>query len=451
MSKNNHYGMPFRLAVSPQAIQQALDTYEVKYRSRIFDPQTTIWAWMAQIASADKSCRHAVSQVVAQYATDGKTISPSTGAYVEARSKLDIRVVKKLARSLARELENECASYQLIDRPLFAVDGTGISCPDTPSIIEHYPSQDAHRVCESLGFPLIKVVLITSLATGAIIDIEYGPHKGKNTHEIVLFYKALERLQRGDVVVGDRAYSASLFFYWMPFRGIDLIARKHTQIRLDRYGIVEALGQRDWIRNVKKPRPQPAWLTALKYRRTPTKYPVRSTAIQVQGCSGSKWLELLSSFKDASIPKPTLAEIYQRRWDIETDIRSFKIDLGADILRCKSVEMVEKELWMTVLTYNAVRCIMANAAKKTGRAPRTVSFKGALQAINTFSPRFVHTPVGREDEILSRLLDVIASHEVADRPGRVEPRAVKRRRKPITELKTTRDEARRQCRVGDSR
>jgi Transposase DDE domain len=451
MPRNKHHGMPFRHAVRPNAIQKAMSTYGIAHRKRIFDPQAIIWAWMSQIASADKSCRHAVSQVVAQYAVEGESISPRTGAYTLARQRLDIRVIRNLARNLARELEQECSGYQLIGRPAFAVDGTNVSCPDTPSITKKYIKQKSHCVAEGLGYPLIRLMLISFLTTGAIIDMVYSPFSGENTHEVALFARAWPRLQRGDVIVGDRAYSSSLNYYLLPMQSVDIVARKMTHLRLNKESMSKTLSSADYILNLQKPKKRPCWLTGLKHGRTPKTFPARYTSLKIRGTTGPSRLELLSSFIDSEVSKPQLEEFYRLRWNIETDIRSLKIDLGADILHCKSADMVEKELWMTVLTNNAVRYLAARAAMKHSREPRSVSFKGALQAINTFAPRFVHTPIGHEDHILSQMLDAMAASEVGNRPFRVEPRAVKRRQKNIVPLRTNRADARAACRTGRSR
>lgn len=451
MATQNHYGMPFRLAVTPRNIQQALDEYGIKFRRRLFDPQTTIWAWMSQIASSDRSCRHAVAEIVARCAAEGRAVSARTGAYSQARERLDIRVIKRLARDLARKLEDECSGYWPIGRPVFSVDGTTLSCPDTISINDRYPKPDTHYAAEGIGFPILRMVLIVSHTTGAIIDLQQSPYRGKNTNEIALFARTWSQLKRGDVVVGDRAYASSLHYYFLPYKGVDIIARKLDRHRIGEQNIITTLSRADYIAQIPKPSHRPRYYLALAYRRAPRSFPVRYTSLKTNGVGGPSRVELLSSFTDGTISKAQLGELYRRRWDIETDIRAFKIDLGADILRCKSADMVEKELWMTVLTNNAVRYLAAKAARRAGAEPRSVSFKGTVQAIRAFAPRFRHTPIGHENETLHAMLDAIAMYEVGNRPGRVEPRANKRRPKKTELLRMSREDARNRCRRGKMR
>lgn len=446
MAVRYQYGMPFRAAVGHDTIQDALTERGVSFRSRVFDPATTIWAWMSQIASQDGSCRQAVSDVVAFHSLTGCAVSARTGAYTQARQRLDTGAVQHLARTLARRLESNWQLDSLFGRPLLAVDGTTVSCPDTPSILARYPKQETHYAAEGLGFPILRLVLVVSLTTGAIVDLGISPYRGQGTHEVAIFNRMWPNLHRGDVVVGDRAYSASVFYHWMPRQGVDLVSRKVPQLELDRLRVERTLGRSDHVRWMNRPGTRPAWMPPLAYRRTPSKFPVRATSLWVQGREGMSQLELLSSLTDGSVTKPQLAEAYRLRWDVETDIRSFKVDLGADILRCQTAEMLEKELWMTVLTYNAVRLLMANAARRAGVMPREISFKGALQATNAFAPRLRQTAAHEQQPVLESMYAAMASHLVRNRPGRVEPRAVKRRAKKVERLLVSREEARGRCR-----
>lgn len=443
--------MPFRLAVTPCHIQEALDEYGIKFRKRLFDPQTTIYAWMSQIASGDRSCRHAVAEVVARAAADGRSVSSCTGGYSQARSRLDIRVIQKLARDLARRLEDECKGYWLIGRPVLSVDGTNVSSPDTGSINRKYPKPRTHYAAEGIGFPLIRLVMISSQTTGAVMDLTISPFRGKFTNETILFLKAWENLQRGDVIVGDRAYASSAYYYFLPLRSIDFIVRRDYRHRIERFQTRNTLAHADRVIEVHKPDRRPDWMPRLYYSKLPRLIPVRHTVVKADKAKGYERREYMSTFIDGQVSRMHIAELYRRRWHIETDFRSIKLDLGADILRCKSADMVEKELWMTVLTNNAIRYIGARAAMRAGMEPRSVSFKATMQAIRAFAPRFRHTPIGHENETLLSMLDAIAPYEVGNRPGRVEPRANKRRPKKTELLRMSREDARRACRKGNMR
>ena len=118
-----------------------------------------------------------------------------------------------------------------------------------------------------------------------------------------------------------------------------------------------------------------------------------------------------------------------------------------DVLRCKTPELVRKELWTHILAYNLIRTVIAQAATKHGLDPRTISFKGALQTLEAFQP--VIALRGQQDsairgELYQQLLDAVASHRVGDRPDRYEPRRKKRRPKPYDRLMKPRHEAKRE-------
>lgn len=449
MAEGYRYGLPFRLAVRSLDIRKTLASLRISHRTRVFDPETTIYVWMSQIASGAVSCRQAVSEVVAWNAAQGRTISSRTGAYTQARQRLDVRVIQRLAHDLARRTEDEAKGHWILDRPVFAVDGTTVSCPDTLEITRRYPKQAQDYAADGLGFPTIRLLLLVSQTTGSVLNLQIAPFRGKYTGEMSMFVRSWKHLQRGDVVVGDRMFSPAVVFYWMPYRGVDLVVRKNEQMRLDRYPVQEVYGRNDRRVMLQKPSTRSAWMVPLMHRRTPTKIPARATALSMRGREGRERLQLLSTLSADAATKTELAEIYRQRWHIETDIRSMKEELGADILSCKTAEMLDKELWMTVLVNNAVRYLMAKAAARASRDPRSISFAGALQAIRAFGPRLAHLPTLDRDEAIGRMYDAMASHVVGNRPDRVEPRAVKRRRKPINKLTVSREDARARALRGD--
>ena len=146
------------------------------------------------------------------------------------------------------------------------------------------------------------------------------------------------------------------------------------------------------------------------------------------------------------ISKDDLAQLYRARWNAELDLRSLKQTMQMDILRCKTPELVRKEIWTHILAYNLIRTIIAQAASKHSIDPRSISFKGAIQTLEAFQP--VIALQGQRDSafrnlLYQQLLDAIATHRVADRPDRFEPRRKKRRPKPYDRLMKPRHEAKR--------
>jgi hypothetical protein len=140
--------------------------------------------------------------------------------------------------------------------------------------------------------------------------------------------------------------------------------------------------------------------------------------------------------------KSDLAQIYRARWNHELDLRSIKISMQMDILRCKTPELVRKEIWTHILAYNLIRTVMAQAADKHGIEPRTISFKGAIQTLEAFQSLIdfqEHRGSSFRMTLYQRLLDCIATHRVADRPDRYEPRLRKRRPKHYAYLRKPRN------------
>lgn len=137
-----------------------------------------------------------------------------------------------------------------------------------------------------------------------------------------------------------------------------------------------------------------------------------------------------------------LALIYRLRWQAELDLRSLKVTLGMDVLRCKTPERVRKEVWSHLLAYNLIRGVMAQAAENLGCEPRELSFKGALQAMTTFAERLLEADDERFEELYEWLLVTSGASQVGNRPDRVEPRARKRRPKAYLLLTKPREEAR---------
>ena len=90
-----------------------------------------------------------------------------------------------------------------------------------------------------------------------------------------------------------------------------------------------------------------------------------------------------------------LASLYRARWNNELDLRSIKVTLQMDMLRCKTPELVRKEIWAHVLAYNLIRTVMAQAAAGEGVAPRSISFKATLQVLEAFRPLIAYRAAPR--------------------------------------------------------
>ena len=318
--------------------------------------------------------------------------------------------------------------------------GSTASMPDTPRNQKAFPQSTSQGI--GLGFPLVRFVVIISLAVGVIRDLALGPYKGKETGETALFRTLLNSLAAGEILLGDRYFSSFFMLAELRQREIDGLFRMHQRRKFDfRRG--RRLGTEDHIVTWTKPK-RPEWMDEQTYAQFPNELKIRELRFTVEqpGFRVNE-LVLVTTMLDATeYTKEDLADLFIQRWNIELDLRSIKDVLQMDVLRCKSPEMVQKEIWMHVLAYNLIRGVIAKAAEAHGKQPRHLSFKGALQTMTAFQELLRRaTPKARE-HLVTVMLESIASHEVGDRFGRVEPRANKRRPKAQDYLMEPRREAR---------
>lgn len=237
-------------------------------------------------------------------------------------------------------------------------------------------------------------------------------------------------------------------------RGIHSVSQLQIMRRADfRRG--KHLGKEDHIVHWLKPSSIRSvdWPT---YKALPEYITVRECRVHIQQPGfRSKAIVVVTTLLDAAkFTKEDLAELYRARWNAELDLRSLKQTMQMDILRCKTPELARKEIWMHILAYNLIRTIMAQAADQHGIQPRTISFKGAVQTLEAFQP--VIAMKGQHDFgllvcLYHAILDTVASHRVADRPDRFEPRKVKRRPKRYDRLMKPRQEAKRDILNGFSK
>lgn len=344
----------------------------------------------------------------------------------------------RLVRQTAHEIEEHAADEWLWKgRRVVMVDGTTVSMPDTPENQKAFPQMKARK--PGLGFPLVRLVAIITLATGVARDLAWGPYSGKETGETALFRMLWDGLQAGEIVLGDRFFASFFGIAGLSQRNVDVLFRMHQRRKFDfRRG--RCLGVEDHVVAWVKPK-RPKWMYEATYQRIADTLEVRELRVKVSR-PGYRVVDLVvvTTMLDASVyTKEDVADLFLQRWNIELDLRSIKDVLNMDILRCKTPEMVEKEIWMHLLAYNLIRGVMARAGAVHGVPPRLLSFKGTLQTMAAFGDALHFASPQVCLVLLERMLAAIASHRVGDRSGRTEPRAVKRRPKPhryLTEPRT---------------
>lgn len=435
--------LPFTDVLSKECISEALAAIEVPWNDRIFPPLVTLWVFLTQILSADHSCRAAVARLIASRVSQGKTpCSSETGAYCQARKRLPEKFFSIVARLVGRKMDSKADPKWLWKgRRVYIYDGSTVSMPDTPANQAAYPQ--LYNQKPGVGFPIARIAAIISLSCGAILDLGICRYAGKGNGELSLLRRMWDLLVSGDVLLTDRLMCSWREMVMLKLRGIDSVTRLNKRKADFRRG--KRLGKGDHIVNWPKP-PKPRSIDTKEYNLLPEFLAVREIFVRVeQPGFRSKVIIVVTTMIDATdTSKEDLAGLFRTRWNIEIDLRTIKITMQMDILRCKTPELVRKEIWTHILAYNLIRTIIAQAASKHDLLPRSISFKGTLQTIEAFQPLIAFK--GQRDlsaraSIYQNILDAIAVHRVAHRPDRFEPRARKRRYKNYPFLMKSRQAA----------
>lgn len=421
----------FNLLTSDRLLE-TVESLSPDFRERLFPPTETLSMFITQCLSSDGSCQNAVNQA-AMARLHGKLpiCSAHTGGYCRARQRLPLQMIQAISQTVARQV-TEAVPDQWCwrGRRVRIVDGTTISMPDTPRNQQRWPQQRAQAV--GLGFPVARAVAITCWATGVVIDSALGPYKGKGGSEHSLFRSIESSLSQGDVLMADSLYGSYVFLARMQRQGVDILVEQNgnRKTKTD-FRTGKRLGSKDHIVSIKRPVQRPAWMTEEEFAALPANIMIREFKV------GGK--VLITSLLDASsYPREALKQLYQSRWRVELTLRDIKQTLGMDVLTCKSPEMVEKEFSVYLLAYNLIRLIMAQAALDSQRSPVTLSFTHCLQI--WLASRSVQ--LSYDAEYLDVMLGIMAQKNVGNRPGRIEPRAIKRRPKPVGFLMKPRDQSR---------
>jgi hypothetical protein len=427
--------------IDPPPLNDHGDSFNSDFK---YTTSVTLWAFLSQILheGTNRSCVAAVARVVTLCIALNRTPpSPDTGAYCRSRQRLPLVLVQRLTEHVADEAERRVPSTWLWkNRHVYLGDGTTVSAPDTPELQKAYPQPKSQR--PGVGFPLIRMVVLLSLATGMVGGMAMGPNVGKETGETALLRQLFGRLKPGDVLLADRLYCSYFLIAQLKSQGVDCVTRMHQSRQYDfRRG--RRLGTGDHVVTWIRP-PRPSWMDAATYDAMPESLEMRELHVQIRepGFRVRSLVVVTTLTNEHTYTKEDIAELYHRRWLVELDLRSLKITLRMDVLRCKSPEMVEKEIWVCLLANNLIRQCLLQAALRAKLSPRQLSFAAAVQQISSNYTSVHLMNDCQRLAIIETSLQAMASHLVGDRPGRVEPRQVKRRPKPHALLNQPRAEAR---------
>jgi len=396
-------------------------------RDRIYSLRRTFFAFLYQVLNPDCPCRQIVRQIQALFGLQGQSpVDEGTSAYCQARKRLPLDTLQRLRVAAAAAAEKTAQLWHGLR--VILIDGTTTSLPDTPKNQRAYPQPGGQK--PGCGFPLLKLVGVFSLASGVLLDYAKG---NKHHHELRLLQRLLELFKPGDLVVADRGFSSYVLLALFFLRRVACLFRLHQARPADlRRG--QRLGKNDRLVRWHKPQQKPRWLPQSWWKKIPQELTLRVLRFKLsrRGFRPAS-VTLVTTLLDAQkYPAQDLAQLYTRRWQIELWFRHIKTSMGMEVLRCQSPQMVHKELEMFFIAYNLIRCLMAQAGAIHEVSLERLSFKGTVDSVRQFSIAIAQAPSKKKQkQLVSQLLEVIARDEVPDRPGRREPRAVKRRPKPF--------------------
>jgi len=409
-----------------EELETIIEPYREASRKRLYGPVETVSMFVSQALHPDRSCQNIVNHIALRH----EHCSVSTGGYCKARQRLDTTMVKALSDSVAQSNEKRASSsWHWEGRKVYLVDGTTLIMPDTPENQKEYPQTASLK--KGLGFPIFRLAGIISLATGSLIDAAVTPFHGKGASEQALLRSLLPHFKAGDIVLADAFYSTYFLIAHMIENHIDIVFAQHgSRTRTTDFSKGTSLGKNDHLITFTKPKLKPDWMDQSVYDASPDSFSVR----EFKAAGKILITTMLDAQKHS---KKVLGNLYKKRWHIEVDLRNLKTTMGLEMLSCKTPEMVIKELWVYFLAYNMIRSLMLASALYTCVLPRLLSFKHTLQLLLAY-----HCDVMDIETLLMR----IAQKQIGNRPDRVEPRVIKRRKNNFPLMMQSRDVLRQEIR-----
>jgi len=410
-------------------------------RERVFSVRRTFFGFLYQVLNPKCPCRQIVRQFQALFALyDQGRVDECTSAYCQARKRLPLDTLCRLRVAVAAAGQKAAQLWHGL-RPKL-IDATTVSLPDTKKNQRAYPQSSTQK--PGCGFPVLRLLGVFSLTTGVLLDYAKS---NKHQHELRQLWGLLDQFKAGDVAIADRGFCSYVLMALLLLRQVSCLFRLHRRRPADfRKG--KRLGKNDRLFTWLIPPQKPDWLPKSWWKKIPAQLTVRVIRFQLC-CPGYRpeSVTLVTTLLDAQkYSAQDIAQLYARRWKIELWFRDIKTSMGMEVLRCKSPQMVHKELEMFFIAYNVIRCLIAQAGLINDVALDRMSFKGTVDSLRQFSLAIAQArSKKKQNQLIVQLLEVIARDEVPDRPNRIEPRAVKRRPKAFALLNKPRGEFQEVC------
>ncbi len=412
-------------------------------RRRVFSKTNTFWAFFSQVLDADGGCQEVVRKIQALAASRSlPSPSASTSAYCQARAKLSLSDLENILSRTASSLHDQGRTERWKDRRVVVVDGTGLSMPDTSENQAVWPQTRGQK--PGCSFPQARVCACFCLHTGALLSHRVGSRKN---HELPLLREQHDQFKPGDVFLGDKGFCSYYDVDKFQKLGVDSVISLGVRKPVATASALEVLAHNDLL--IQWPRPKTNRTLSYskeEWQALPEQLTLRQIKVVVDNPGFRvQSFYIVTTLTDAqTYSAADIADLYYQRWDVELFFRDIKTTMGMDILRCRTPAMVRKEILMHLIVYNCIRLLMLNAAKERNVSQRRISFKASVQALRQWEPMLNRRDLkARERRRLMVLLrEAIAATIVLSRPGRKEPRCLKRRKKNFQLMTSPRHEMR---------
>lgn len=412
-------------------LQELCPDDTITRRNRIFTLPVTLSLFVQQVLSKDCGCKEVITILNRQRKRDNLSeVSTNTTSYCEARMRLPLPLIAALMRRTADlACANSGSDWRWFGHRVLLVDGLVVHAPDTPANQEAYPQP--HSQQPGLGFPQIRVCVSICLASGVVTDIQYGPVEGKKTGEATLFRQMFSKFMPGDIIVADSNFECYRDLAMLKSQGVYMVCNMNGTRTSPFTGECQVI--EETIKTLPRPEFDKSRFTRAEWERLTETLDVRIIRYQVRGRK-SEVILVTTLLDQQTCPAMEIAKLYKQRWECELDIRSIKTVMGMTWLSCHIPEMLESELMVYFLAYNLVRVSICDAAKVSDRKPRDLSFKNAKDSWLNL------TTTDRTENDYAWLLWSIADAPLRKRPGRNEPRKIKRRCSKYEKMKLPRAE-----------
>jgi hypothetical protein len=416
-------------AVSSETILDICGTLRHTWRDRVLDPVTTVHVFLLQILHGNTACT-ALSRLAG--------VVFSAAAYCDARMRLPMDLFQELLQRVCDAFYSEVENTgRWRGHRTWSLDGSSFSMADTPALQAHFGQPSAQT--KGCGFPVAHILALFHAGTGLLLRVLASPMR---THDMRHAATMHPELEQGDILLADRAFASFAHLALLFLRKMHAVfrchqqqivsfrvGRKHTGRQRPKKGMprsryVRRLGHWDQLVEYTKPKTKPKWMDDAAFATLPETLLVRELRfVTPQRAHRTRVITLVTTLLDpVAYPAADLAQLYLSRWQIEVNFRHLKTTMGMEVLHCKTVEGVLKELHMFALAYNLVRLVMLEASRRQKVPLDRISFIDALRWL-------------RDAAADTQLTPLVVN---PSRPDRIEPRVLKRRMKEYTLMKKPR-------------